>query len=82
MELMTHAGLTPLEVLRSATVNGARAFGREDDLGVVAPGRLADLVILDGNPVASVRNLSTAWRVMKDGRLYDPYELMRSIGAR
>jgi imidazolonepropionase-like amidohydrolase len=79
---MTHAGLTPLEVLRSATVKGARAFGREDDLGVVAPGRLADLVILDGNPVASVRNLSTAWRVMKDGRLYDPYELMRSIGAR
>jgi imidazolonepropionase-like amidohydrolase len=82
MELMTHAGLTPLQVLRSATVNGARAFGRGDELGVVAPGRLADLVILDGNPVTSVRNLSTAWRVMKDGRLYDPYELMRSIGAR
>ena len=80
MELMTHAGLTPLQVRRSATVNGARAFGRENDLGVVAPGRLADLVILDANPLGDVRNLATAWRVMKDGRLYDPYELMRSIG--
>jgi imidazolonepropionase-like amidohydrolase len=81
MALMAQAGLTPLQVLRSATVNGARAFGRADDLGIVEAGRLADLVILDGDPTADVRNLSTAWRVMKDGRLYDPHELMRSIGG-
>lgn len=81
MKLMAEAGLTPLQVLRSATVNGARAFGRADDLGVVAPGRLADLVILDGDPLKDVKNLSTAWRVMKDGRMYDPAALMRSIGG-
>jgi imidazolonepropionase-like amidohydrolase len=82
MALMSQAGLTPLQVLRSATVNGARAFGREGDLGLIESGRLADLVILDGDPAADVANLATAWRVMKDGRIYDPQELMRSIGRR
>jgi imidazolonepropionase-like amidohydrolase len=81
MGLMADAGLTPLQVLRSATVNGARALGRERDVGVIERGRLADLVILDGDPLANVQNLSTAYRVVKDGRVYDPRELLRSIGA-
>src|SRR6185295_16227531 len=50
MEIMTKAGLTPLQVLRSATVNGAKAMGMERDRGVIAPGRLADLVILNADP--------------------------------
>jgi imidazolonepropionase-like amidohydrolase len=82
MELMTQAGLTPLQVLRSATVNGARAMRLERDLGVIDGGRLADLVILDADPLARVQNLSDAWRVVKGGRVYDPQELMRSIGRR
>jgi imidazolonepropionase-like amidohydrolase len=80
MALMTQAGLTPLQVLRSATANGAKAMGRED-IGILAAGKLADLVILDANPLASVGNLSKIHRVMKDGKLYVPEALIRSIGA-
>ena len=79
MALMAQAGLTPLQVLRSATVHGAKAMGRED-IGILAAGKLADLVILDANPLASVENLSRIHRVMKDGKLYAPDTLLRSIG--
>jgi imidazolonepropionase-like amidohydrolase len=82
MDLMTQAGLTPLQVLRSATVNGALAMRRGRDLGVVERGRLADLVIVDADPLARLQNLSETWRVVKDGRVYDPQELMRSVGRR
>src|SRR5262249_21785331 len=57
MTLMHEAGLTPLEVLRSATVNGAKAARRETEIGVIAPGRLADLLILDDDPLQDLQNL-------------------------
>ena len=75
---MTQAGLTPLEVLRSATTNGAKAMGR-DDIGAIGPGMQADLVILDADPLANVDNLQRIDRVMKGGKLYAPDELIRSI---
>ncbi len=79
MELMVRAGLTTLEVLRSATTNGARALGMERDLGVIAPGKLADLVVVDGNPLADIANLSRIHRVVKDGLPFDPDALIGSI---
>jgi imidazolonepropionase-like amidohydrolase len=79
MDRMQAAGLTPLEVLRAATVNGANAMGMERDLGVIAPGRLADLVIVDRDPLEDVGNLSQVYRVVKDGRVYDPDRLMESV---
>ena len=79
MALMQEAGLSPLEVLRSATANGAKAARREMDIGVIAPGRLADLVILDDDPLRDPGNLSHIHRVIKDGIVFDPVELMRSI---
>ena len=79
MALMQEAGLTPLEVLRSATVNGAKAARREDKLGVIAAGKLADLLILDDDPLRDLQNLSRIYRVIKDGIVFDPAELMRSI---
>jgi len=49
MEIMTQAGLTPLQVLRSATSNGAKTMDMERGIGTLAPGRLADLVIVDAD---------------------------------
>jgi imidazolonepropionase-like amidohydrolase len=78
MALMRDAGLTPLQILRSATTNGARAMGRSD-LGAIAPGKLADVVLLGADPLADVANLSRAERVIKAGVVYDPKALIDSI---
>ena len=79
--LMVQAGLTPLQALRAATVNGAKAMGMERDLGTLAQGKLADVVILDADPLADVQNLSRIHRVIKDGQLFAPAELMRSLNG-
>jgi imidazolonepropionase-like amidohydrolase len=79
MALMTQAGLSPLQVLRSATVGGALAMGMQGDLGTIEPGRLADLVVLDADPLADVANLSRARYVVKGGKVFEPRALMRSI---
>ena len=79
MEIMAMAGLTPLQVLRSATVNGAKLLGMEKELGTIAPGMLADLVILDADPLADVSNLSRIHAVVRDGRIFTAEELAREI---
>jgi len=70
------AGLSPLEVLRLATAGGAAAVGAED-LGAIAPGKLADLVLLDANPLDNIRNTERVWRVVKGGWLFDPEKLRK-----
>ena len=70
-DLMVQAGLTPLEVLRAATTNGATAIGMANDLGAVAPGRLADLAILDADPLVHVANLSRVDLIVKDGQVFE-----------
>jgi imidazolonepropionase-like amidohydrolase len=79
MRLMAESGLTPLEVLRSATWNAAKTMGMEGRTGEVQAGMLADLVILDADPLADVGNLAKVYRTIKGGVVYDPRELMESI---
>jgi imidazolonepropionase-like amidohydrolase len=81
LRLMVDAGLTPREVLASATAAGARVMGREKDLGAVAPGKLADLLILDRDPLVDVANLEAIHRVVKSGRVYTPEELARAAAG-
>ncbi len=64
-------GMRPLDVLRVGTLFGAQAIGLDQDLGSLEPGKLADLVILDGNPLEDIHNTNTIRYVMKNGRLYD-----------
>jgi Tol biopolymer transport system component/cytosine/adenosine deaminase-related metal-dependent hydrolase len=64
-------GLSNHEALRVATVLGARAIGRSQDVGSIDVGKLADLVILNDNPLDDIRNTNTVDMVMKNGRLYD-----------
>lgn len=79
MRLMVESGMTPLEVLKSATVGGAKVMGLEGRAGEVEAGMLADLVILDADPLADVGNLAKVHRTIKGGVVYDPEELMKSL---
>jgi len=79
MSLMQQAGLTPIQVLRAATTVGARAAHREKEAGVIAVGRVADLVLLDADPTADIANASHIYRVVRAGRVYNPDELIASI---
>jgi imidazolonepropionase-like amidohydrolase len=69
MARMVQAGLTPLEVLRAATVNGAEAMRARGQTGRIASGALADLVLLDADPLADVANLARVNRVISKGRV-------------
>ena len=64
-------GLTELETLRAATLHGAEAIGYAQDLGSIEKGKLADLVVLDSNPLDDIRNTNTVRYVMKNGELFD-----------
>ncbi|HEU4648997.1 MAG TPA: amidohydrolase family protein [Gemmatimonadales bacterium] len=68
LELLVQAGLTPAEALAAATRNGAQLLGA-DSLGQVAPGKVADLVVVAGNPLADIRNTRKVEQVMVRGKL-------------
>ena len=70
MRQLSAAGLTNAEVLRSATLIGARALGEERDLGSIQAGKLANFVVLDGDPLQSLENLEKVNLVVKRGREY------------
>jgi imidazolonepropionase-like amidohydrolase len=79
MRLMQDSGLTPLEVLRASTSNGARLLGLQGQTGLVAPGMLADLVVLDADPLADSGNVGKVYRVIKNGVVYEPEKLMEAV---
>jgi imidazolonepropionase-like amidohydrolase len=65
--LLVEAGLTTTEALAAATINPARAMGRANEQGTVERGKLADLVILDADPLADIKNISKVHLVIKGG---------------
>ena len=65
-------GFSPLDALKTATIMPARKLGFEKDIGSIEAGKLADLVVLDANPLADIRNSDKISGVMVNGRLYDP----------
>ena len=69
--LSDSAGLTPLQTLRAATLNGAIALGMSDSLGSIQPGKIADLVVLCADPSRSIRNTQAIFAVMKGGLLVE-----------
>ena len=64
-------GMTPKEVLKAATIDGAKIIGFDQDLGSIEVGKLADLVVLDRNPLQDIRNTNTVRYVMKNGELFE-----------
>lgn len=69
LRLLVEAGLPPMAALQAATLNAARALGWEKTLGTVQPGKQADLVLLDANPLADIRNTQAIRAVVTRGRL-------------
>ena len=69
--MIASGGMSNHDALRVATLHGAEGIGVENDLGSIEPGKIADLIVLDADPLQNIRNTSRVHRVMKDGRLYD-----------
>jgi beta-lactamase class D/imidazolonepropionase-like amidohydrolase len=76
LELLAGAGISPLEVLTIATLNGAEALGLLDEIGTLEPGKRADLLVLAADPSLDIRNTRTIERVIQGGRLIEPVDLM------
>jgi imidazolonepropionase-like amidohydrolase len=81
LELDVQAGIPPSQVLQNATLNAARIMSLEKDLGSIVPGKLADLTLLSGDPVANISDIRKTALVMKDGILYRPEELYSALGV-
>ncbi|MCK0109131.1 amidohydrolase family protein [Flavobacteriaceae bacterium S0825] len=77
--MLQQGGMTNMEALRAATLNGAEYIGAGDDIGSLEVGKLADLVVLDKNPLENIRNSESVIYTMVNGRLYDT-ETMNEIG--
>ena len=75
---MTYAGLPPAAVLKAATINGANALGIDARLGSIEPGKLADLVVVGGNPLDDIKAARNVKFVIKDGVVHDPEALLLS----
>jgi imidazolonepropionase-like amidohydrolase/Tol biopolymer transport system component len=75
LEHLVEARVPPLDVLRIATEHAAETVGAEDDLGTLDVGKLADIVLLDKNPLENMKNTQTIWRVLKGGWPFDPDKL-------
>lgn len=81
MELLVASGLTLAAVLQAVTMTNARALKQLDRLGSVAAGKAADLVILDADPTADIRNTRKISRVIHGGRVCDPAEVLKHVPA-
>ena len=75
---MTYAGIPPAAVLRAATINGARALGVDKQLGSIETSKLADLVVVRGNPLDDIKVARDIKLVVKEGAVYDPVKLLQS----
>jgi imidazolonepropionase-like amidohydrolase len=79
VELLVGSGFTPLEAIKICTLNGATYLGRTKDIGSIAVGKQADLVVIDGNPVADISDIRKVETVFKQGVGYDPAKLIASV---
>ncbi len=77
-DLLAEAGLTPRQIITAATLNNAKLMQRENELGSVEKGKLADLLILNTNPLLDILNTSDIYKVVKNGHVFSPEEIIPS----
>jgi hypothetical protein len=78
LEAYVNAGFTPFQALKTATVNTATLLNAQNDLGTIEPGKLADMVIVDGNPLTNIRDTTRVKRVIKNGDVLTLEELLNT----
>jgi imidazolonepropionase-like amidohydrolase len=79
VELLVEAGFTPLEAIQMCTQNGARYLGIEQEVGTIAQGKAADLILVKGAPDKNIADIENVQMVFKDGVGYDPQRLIDSV---
>lgn len=79
LALLVAAGLTPMEALQAATCNPAKFLNMADSLGTVEKGKLADLILLEANPLDDIRNTKKIAAVVRNGKLFSQAELLKML---
>ena len=82
LELYAQAGIPPAKVLQLDTLGAARIMKRDDELGSIAPGKLADMILVDGDPVAHISDIRKVVTVVKDGVVYQNAALYQALGVK
>jgi len=82
LELYVEAGIPAVDALRAATIVPARVMKKDKDLGTIAPGKLADVILIDGDPTADIRDIRRVVLTVKDGVVYDPAKLFGEVGVK
>ncbi len=82
LELYVKAGIPETAVLQMATIGAARVMGAEKELGSIEVGKLADLVLVDGDPKSTISDVRKTSLVVKDGAVYRPAEIYGAVGVR
>jgi imidazolonepropionase-like amidohydrolase len=80
LELYVRAGIPAPEVLRMATLTSAHVIGVDGERGVIAAGKLADMILVDGDPSVSIADINKVDLVMKGGRVYDAARVEQALG--
>lgn len=80
LELYVQAGIPPAEVLRMATWTSAQVMGVDKELGAIAPGKRADMILVDGDPTVQISDIRRVSVVVAAGRVYDPPALEKALG--
>jgi len=82
LELYVKAGISAPDVLRIATLGAARVARKDQELGSITPGKLADMVLIDGHPAQRISDVRRTALVIKDGAFYEPAALYKALGVK
>jgi imidazolonepropionase-like amidohydrolase len=82
LELYEQAGIPAPKVLQLATLGAARTMKRDQELGAIQAGKLADMILVDGDPVSRITDIRKVRTVVKDGIVYQTKELYAAVGVR
>ena len=82
IELLVEAGFSPVQAIRIATLNGAIYLGKQGQIGSIAAGKNADLVVIKGDPATTISDIEKVEIVFKDGVGYDSQKLIDSVNGR